>query len=157
MGTHIRNAGKSLSLSLLMPAGIQRELSDFCLLTEVCRVTQIKSGDTVSQTKSDTACIPVTQPFCQLTNTSEFMCQTCVQVMWAVGQGQTKGKYYILSTHCTAMQKREALEPVSKRACVLNLNHISELITDSNSKESQCNVVATENEDCCEVLMEPHL
>jgi hypothetical protein len=56
------------------------------------------------------------------------------------------------------MQKAQALEPVSRRACLLNPNQISELIMNSNSKEPQCNVIATEHEKCSEkVLLEPNL
>jgi hypothetical protein len=55
-------------------------------------------------------------------------------------------------------QKGQALELVSKRACLLNPNQILELIMDSNSVESQCDSVASENEKCCkEVLKEPYL
>jgi len=55
-------------------------------------------------------------------------------------------------------QKGQPLELVSKRACLLNPNQISELIMDSNSIESQCNTVASENEICYkEVLLEPYL
>jgi hypothetical protein len=56
------------------------------------------------------------------------------------------------------MQKRQASEALSKRACLLNPNQISELIMDRDSNESQCDMVATEDEECCEeVLMEPLL
>jgi len=56
------------------------------------------------------------------------------------------------------MQKGQALELVSKRACLLNPNQISELIMDSKSVESQCDRVTSENEKCCkEVLLEPYL
>jgi len=56
--------------------------------------------------------------------------------VWAVGQRQTKGKFYIVSTHCTAIETGQASEPMGKRACLLNLNQISELIMDSGSHES---------------------
>jgi hypothetical protein len=49
---------------------------------------------------------------------------------------------YILSMHCTTMEKGQALEPVSRRAHLLNPNQISELITDGDSAGSQCDVVA---------------
>jgi hypothetical protein len=76
--------------------------------------------------------------------------------MWAVGQGQTKGKFHILCTQCIAMQKRQTLEPVSKRALLLNPNQTSELIMESNSGESLCSVVATDNKEYCEeVLLKP--
>jgi hypothetical protein len=56
------------------------------------------------------------------------------------------------------MQKGHTLELVSKRACLLKPNQISELIMDSSSVESQCDTVASENEKCCkEVLLEPYL
>ena len=61
--------------------------------------------------------------------------------MWAEGQGHTKQKFYILSTPCTAMQNGQALEHVSKKACLLNPNQIPELIMDGESDESLCNVV----------------
>jgi len=78
--------------------------------------------------------------------------------MWAEGQGQTKQKFYILSTHCTAMQNGQALEHVSKKACLQNPNQIPELIMDGKSDESLCDVVATEYEEFREkVLLEPHL
>jgi len=78
--------------------------------------------------------------------------------MRAERQGQTKGKFYILSTHCTAMQKGQASEPVSKIAHLLNQNQISELIMDSNSDKSLCDVAAVEDEEhCAEVLLETHL
>jgi hypothetical protein len=55
-------------------------------------------------------------------------------------------------------QKGQALELVSKRACLLNPNQISELIMDSNRVESQCDTVASENEKCCkDVVLEPYL
>jgi hypothetical protein len=40
-----------------------------------------------------------------------------------------KGKFNILSMQCTDMQREQALEPVSRRANLLNLNQISEMIT----------------------------
>lgn len=49
--------------------------------------------------------------------------------------------------HCTAMQKGQALEPVSRRANLLNLNQISEMITDSDSNDSQRDVAAMDNEE----------
>jgi hypothetical protein len=56
------------------------------------------------------------------------------------------------------MQKGQALELVSKRACLLNPNQISELIKDINSVEFQCDTDAADYEKCCkEVLLEPHL
>jgi len=58
-----------------------------------------------------------------------------------------KGKLRILITHCTAMQKGQALEPVSKKACLLHPNQVSELIVDSDSGESQCDVHATEDKE----------
>jgi hypothetical protein len=77
--------------------------------------------------------------------------------MWAVWQRQKKGNFHILSTHCTAMQKGQASEPVSKKDCLLNPNQTSELIMDSNSIESLGNVVATgEDKYCEEVLLELH-
>jgi len=78
--------------------------------------------------------------------------------MGAEGQGQTKQKFYILSTHGTATQNRQALEHVSKKACLLNPNQIPELIMDGKSDESLCEVVATEYEEYHEkVLLETHL
>jgi hypothetical protein len=58
------------------------------------------------------------------------MSETYEQFMCAEGQGQTKQKFYILSTHCTAMQNGQALEHVRKDACLLNPNQIPELIMD---------------------------
>jgi len=58
-----------------------------------------------------------------------------------------KGKFYILSTHCTATEMGQASEPKGKRACLLNPNQISELIMDSGSNESLYGVVATEDEE----------
>jgi len=58
-----------------------------------------------------------------------------------------KGKFNILSMHCTATQKGQALEPVSRRANLLNLNQISEMIIDSDSDETQCDVAAMEDEE----------
>lgn len=54
---------------------------------------------------------------------------------------------YILSMHCTTMEKGQALEPVSRWAHLLNPNQISELITDSDSDGSQCDVVAMGDEE----------
>jgi hypothetical protein len=69
-----------------------------------------------------------------------------------------KGKFYIFSIHCTAMQKELVLESMGKTACLPNQNQISELIMHSESNDSQCNMVAMEDKKCCEeVLMEPHL
>jgi hypothetical protein len=73
----------------------------------------------------------------------------CVEFVWAVGQRQMKGKFYILSTHSTAIEMGQDSEPVGKKACLLNPNHISELIMDSGSNESLCGVVATEDEEYC--------
>lgn len=67
-----------------------------------------------------------------------------------------KGKLRILITHCTTMQKGQALEPVSKKACLLHPNQVSELIIDSNSDESQCDVHATEDEEYCEEVLLDH-
>jgi hypothetical protein len=36
-----------------------------------------------------------------------------------------KRKFYILSTHCAALQKREASKPMSRRVYLLNPNQIS--------------------------------
>jgi len=47
-----------------------------------------------------------------------------------------KGKFYIVSTHYTAIEMGQASEPVGKRACLLNPNQISEPIMDSGSNES---------------------
>jgi len=47
---------------------------------------------------------------------------------------------------------------VSRKVHLLNPNHISELIMDSDNDESQGNVAAVEDEECCEeVLLEPNL
>jgi hypothetical protein len=51
-----------------------------------------------------------------------------------------------------AVQKGQASEPMSWMK-----NQVSEMITKSDSDECQCNVAATEEEYCEEVLMEPHL
>lgn len=84
----------------------------------------------------------------------DFTSQTRVQFMWALGQGQTK-ENLTYSIHTAAMLKRE---PMSKRACLQNPNHISYLIMDSNSDKSVCVVVTTEDKKYCEeVLMELHL
>jgi len=45
------------------------------------------------------------------------------------------------------MQKGQALEPVSRRANLLNLNQISEMITNSDIDESQCDVAAMEDQE----------
>jgi hypothetical protein len=71
------------------------------------------------------------------------MSEACEQFIWAEGQGQSKQKCYILSTHCTAMQNGHTLEHVSKKACLLNPNQIPELIMNGKSDESLCDVVAT--------------
>jgi len=56
------------------------------------------------------------------------------------------------------MQKAQALESVSRRACLLNPNQISELLMNSDSKEPQCNIITIENEKCSEkVLLERNL
>jgi len=55
------------------------------------------------------------------------------------------------------MQKGQALEPVSRTANLLNLNQIMEMITDSDSDESQRDEAAMEDEEYYEeVLLEPH-
>jgi hypothetical protein len=47
---------------------------------------------------------------------------------------------------------------VSRKVYLLNPNHISELIMDSDNDESQCNIAAVEDKECCEeVLLEPNL
>jgi hypothetical protein len=69
-----------------------------------------------------------------------------------------KGKFYVLIRHCTAMQKGQASEPANNRACLLNPNQMPELIMDSDSDESKCNMPAAEDEEHCEeVLLESHL
>ena len=80
-----------------------------------------------------------------------------MQFVWAVGQRQIKGKFYILSTHCTAIEMVQASEPLGKRACLLNRNQISELIMDSGSNESLCGVVAMEDEEYCAEVLPEHL
>jgi hypothetical protein len=40
--------------------------------------------------------------------------------MWAAVQEQMEGKFYILSTHCTVLQKGQALESVSQRDHLLD-------------------------------------
>jgi hypothetical protein len=56
------------------------------------------------------------------------------------------------------MQKEQALEPVCKRAPLLNPNQISELIMDSDSNKPLCDVAAMEDKAYCEaILLEPHL
>jgi hypothetical protein len=86
------------------------------------------------------------------------MSETREQFKWAVGQGHIKGKFYTHSTHCTAMQKEQALEPMHKKALLLNPNQISELIMDSDSDKPLCDVAAMEKEAYCEeVSLEPHL
>ena len=78
-----------------------------------------------------------------------------MQFVWAVGPKQMKGKFYIFSTQCTAIEMGQASEPMGKRACLLNPNQISELIMDSGSNESLCGVVAMGDEEyCAEVLLE---
>jgi hypothetical protein len=54
-------------------------------------------------TLSDVICIPITEPFCQLTNTSDFISQVHLQFMRAVAQGQTPGKFNTLNTDHMAM------------------------------------------------------
>jgi hypothetical protein len=69
-----------------------------------------------------------------------------------------KGKFNRHSTHCTAMQKEQVLEPVHKMAPLLNPIQISELIMDSDSDKPLCDVATMEDEAYCEeVLLEPHL
>lgn len=76
--------------------------------------------------------------------------------MWAVRHRQMKGKSYILSTHCTAIQMGQASESVSKIACLLN--SISSAQLDSDSNQSQCDMVAIKDKEHCEeVLPEQHL
>jgi len=78
--------------------------------------------------------------------------------MWVVGYRKKSGKFYILSIHCIAMQKEQALETMRKKACLLNPNQISELIMDNHTDESLCGVVSKEDEEYCEeVLLAPHL
>jgi hypothetical protein len=64
-----------------------------------------------------------------------------------VAQRKMKGKCNILSMHCTAMQKGQVLEPVSRWANLLNLNQISEMITHSDNDETQCDVTVMEDEE----------
>ena len=72
--------------------------------------THGKSLKSRQTTLSDVACIPITEPVCQLTNMLDFTSQTFVQFIWARGQGQTKGKFCILNTHGAAMQKGGRLQ-----------------------------------------------
>lgn len=67
-----------------------------------------------------------------------------------------KQKLCILITHCTTMQKRQALEPVSKKAFLLHQNQVSELIIGSDSDESQSDVHVTEDEEFCEEILLDH-
>ena len=62
-----------------------------------------------------------------------------------------------LSTHCTATQKEQSSEPVSKRAFLLNPNQISELIMDSGSNESLYGVAAMEEKEYCAEVSLEHL
>ena len=56
------------------------------------------------------------------------------------------------------MQKEQALEPVHKRAPLLNPNQISRLTMDSDSDKPFCDVAAMEDKAYCEeVSLEPHL
>jgi hypothetical protein len=68
-----------------------------------------------------------------------------------------KGKFYILSTHCTAIETGQASEPVGKRACLLNPNQIPELIMGTGSNDSLCGVVAMEDEEYCAEVLPQHL
>jgi hypothetical protein len=53
------------------------------------------------------------------------------------------------------MQKEQALEPMHKRAPLLDPNQISELIMDSDSNVPLCDVAAMEDKAYCEeVLLE---
>ena len=159
VNAHIATLENLFLLVCVCNAGIYSELLDFCLLTTVSRVTLIQTVATNCKTDYfDVACISITQPLCQLTNISYFTSQTRDQSLWAEGQGQMKGKFYILSAHCTAMQKGQVLEPVSKTACLLNQNQISKLTMDSNSNETLCDVAAMEDEEYrAEDLLERHL
>lgn len=56
------------------------------------------------------------------------------------------------------MQKRQFSEPLSKKACLLEPNQVSELIMDSDSNEPLCDVVTIKDEKYCgKVLLESHL
>jgi hypothetical protein len=48
------------------------------------------------------------------------------------------------------MQKKPVTEPLSKRACLLEPNQISERIMDSDSDQPLCDVVAIKDEEYCE-------
>ena len=54
------------------------------------------------------------------------------------------------------MQKRQALEPVSKKAFLLHQNQVSELIIGCDSDESQSDVHVTEDEEFCEEILLDH-
>jgi hypothetical protein len=68
-----------------------------------------------------------------------------------------KGKFYIVSTHYTAIEMGQASQPVGKRACLLNPNQISEPIMDSGSNESLCGVVSTKDKEYCAEVLPEHL
>lgn len=99
----------------------------------------------------------MTETFRQLTNTSDCTSQTHVQLMWAVGQGQTKGKFYICCIHYTAKQMGQALKLVSNMAHLLNPSQISELTWTATAMCPYTTWLLQKMEYCEEVLLEPHL
>lgn len=96
------------------------------------------------------ACIPITEPFCQLTNTLDFMSQTRLQFIWPVGQGQMK-------VHTAQPCRRDRLQiPRARRiACWTHIRY--KLIMDNDSDRSLHNVVAMDKEFCEDILLEPHV
>jgi len=66
----------------------------------------------------------MTEPVCHLTNMLDFTSRTRA-VYVGIRTRADKRKFYILSTHCAALRKREASKPMGKRAYLLNPNQIS--------------------------------
>lgn len=136
--THIAMLG---NLFVFVYAGIQSALLDFCLATAVPSVTQISEAINCSTYcfvwhKLHSSNIVLLSAY---THIRFHISKTC-----AIYEGSGRQRnFFILSTHCTAMHKGQASEPVSKKDCLVNLNQISELVMDSDSNESLGNVVAT--------------
>ena len=119
MRTHVLQ-GRKICLTLSVYAGIQSKLLDFCLLTAVCMVTQ-----------TETLVINCNENYfiwhslhshnrvflSPYKRTGFQVSHLCAVYMGSRARADE-------STHCAAMQKGQASEPMSKRDCLLNTNQI---------------------------------
>ena len=84
------------------------------------------------------------------------MSQICAQFVWAVGQRQMKGKFYILST-LHNHRDGTGFRTHGQEGLPAETYQIPELIMGTGSNDSLCGVVATEDEEYCAEVLPQHL